>query len=191
MPHTTSPVARLDPLLGLVATMLAVALTAIACSAPGDAGEGIRELGSSAGIPGKPGHGDPFDTSRPTIRRLDPDLLDAVRSAARDARRDGVAMVVTSGWRSRAHQQRLFNEAVSKYGGVEEALRWVSTPDTSAHVTGDAVDIGPSDADDWLDEHGADYGLCQIFANESWHFELATTPGGACPEMYPDSSSRR
>jgi LAS superfamily LD-carboxypeptidase LdcB len=189
MPDTTSPAARLDPLLGLVATMLALALTAIACSAPGDAQEGLRELGSPAGHPGRP-DGSPFDTSRPSIRRLDPDLREAVQAAARDARRDGVTVVVTSGWRSRAHQQRLFDEAVSKYGGVEEALRWVSTPDTSAHVTGDAVDIGPSDADEWLDEHGADYGLCQVFANESWHFELATTPGGECPPMYPDSSSR-
>ena len=34
------------------------------------------------------------------------------------------------------------------------------------------------------------YGLCQIFANERWHFELATEPGGACPPMYPDSSYR-
>lgn len=96
-------------------------------------------------------------------------------------------MVITSGWRSRAHQ-RLFAEAVSRYGGEQEALRYVSTPDTSAHVTGDAVDIGPTDADDWLSRHGADYGLCQVFANEIWHFELATTPGGSCPDMLPDSS---
>lgn len=190
MPDNTGPAARLDPLLALVAAMLAVALTAIACSAPGDATEGLRQLDSPAGRPAMLHDGDPFDSKRPTIRRLDPELLEAVRAAARDARRDGVTMVVTSGWRSREHQQRLFDEAVSKYGGVEEALRWVSTPDTSAHVTGDAVDLGPAEADDWLDEHGADYGLCRIFANESWHFELATTPGGECPPMYPDSSGR-
>ena len=134
--------------------------------------------------------GAPFDTSRPTIGNLDPDLLHALQAAGRDARDDGVGMLVTSGWRSRAHQQRLFTEAVSKYGSEEEALRYVSTPDTSAHVTGHAVDIGPTDADYWLIQHGADYGLCQIFANEIWHFELATTPGGECPEMYADSSAR-
>lgn len=189
--HLTSPTARLDPLVALAAAMLAVALSAIACSAPGDAHEGLRPLGSPADHPARLDDGAPFDTSRPSIGRLDPELLDAVRAAARDARDDGVALVVTSGWRSRAHQQRLFDEAVSKYGGVEEALRWVSTPDTSAHVTGEAVDVGPTEAAAWLGEHGADYGLCQVFANESWHFELATTPGGRCPDMYPDSSSRR
>ena len=99
-------------------------------------------------------------------------------------------MVVTSGWRSQAHQQRLYEEAVSKYGSEGEASRWVSTPDTSAHVTGDAVDIGPTVAADWLSQHGADYGLCQIFANEIWHYELATTTGGQCPDMLPDSSYR-
>ena len=99
-------------------------------------------------------------------------------------------MVVTSGWRSRAHQQRLYDDAVTTYGSEAEARKYVATPDTSAHVTGDAVDIGPTDADSWLSQHGAGYGLCQTFANEIWHFELATNPGGTCPEMYPDGSSR-
>jgi len=53
------------------------------------------------------------------------------------------------------------------------------------------VDIGPTAADDWLIQHGADYGLCQTFANEIWHFELATVPGGRCPDMLPDSSYRQ
>ena len=41
----------------------------------------------------------------------------------------------------------------------------------------------------WLSEHGAGYGLCQTYANETWHFELATTPGGECPAMRRDASS--
>jgi len=133
----------------------------------------------------------PAGSDRPAITNLDPDLLAAVRAAARDARKDGVELTISSGWRSRAHQQRLLDEAVAKYGSEEEALRYVSTPDASAHVTGDAVDIGPTAADDWLIQHGADYGLCQTFANEIWHFELATVPGGRCPDMLPDSSYRQ
>ena len=39
-------------------------------------------------------------------------------------------------------------------------------------MSGDAVDIGRSDATAWLSEHGAEYGLCQIYANEPWHYEL-------------------
>lgn len=134
--------------------------------------------------------GDVFDLTEPTVAKLDPDLLAAVQAAARDARADGVRMLLTSGWRSVEHQQRLFDEAVAEHGSEEEALRYVSTPDTSAHVTGDAVDIGPREADEWLISHGADYGLCQMFANEIWHFELATDPGEECPPMLPDSSYR-
>ena len=45
-------------------------------------------------------------------------------------------------------------------------------PHTSAHLSGDVVDIGPSDATAWLSEHGAMYGLWQIYSNEHWHSEL-------------------
>ncbi len=132
----------------------------------------------------------PFDTGSPTVAHLDADVLEALSAAARDAAGDGVTLQVTSGWRSRAHQQRLFDEAVDRYGSEDEARRYVSPPDLSAHVTGDAVDVGPTEAADWLGRHGSRYGLCQAFANEIWHFELATTPGGTCPEMLPDSSYR-
>jgi D-alanyl-D-alanine carboxypeptidase len=162
-----------------------VAISAVGCATDEQAPEGLAHVRSSGD------HDTRFDTDRPTIGHLDPDLLDAVRTAAREAQDDGVRLVITSGWRSRAHQQRLFDEAVRKYGSEEEARRYVSTVDSSAHVTGDAVDIGPTDADDWLSRHGGDYGLCQIFANEIWHFELATTAGGRCPDMLPDSTYRR
>jgi hypothetical protein len=132
----------------------------------------------------------PFDTRASAINHLDPDLLAAVQKAALSARRDGVALHITSGWRSRAHQQRLLDQAVAQYGSLQAALRWVSTPDTSAHVRGEAVDVGPEAADTWLEQHGATWGLCRVFANEIWHFELATKPGGACPALLPDSSYR-
>ena len=87
-------------------------------------------------------------------------------------RDDGIEFYVNSGWRSPEYQDQLLREAVSKYGSEEEAARWVATADTSAHVSGDAIDIGPFDATAWLSEHGAEYGLCQIYGNESWHYEL-------------------
>ena len=129
----------------------------------------------------------------PTSRRirgggnLDPALVGALRRAAADAAYDGVEWHVQSGWRSAEHQQELLNEAIAKYGSEAEAARWVATPDTSPHVSGDAVDLGPSDATAWLSEHGAAYGLCQIYGNEPWHYELrpeAVEHG--CPAMYPD-----
>jgi hypothetical protein len=54
-------------------------------------------------------------------------------------------------------------------------------------VSGDAVDIGPLDATAWLSEHGAKYGLCQIYRNEPWHYELRPEAiGHGCPPMYAD-----
>ena len=63
----------------------------------------------------------------------------------------------------------------------------MATPDTSPHVSGAAVDIGPASAAAWLSGHGAAYGLCQIYRNEPWHYELrrdAIVAG--CPAMYAD-----
>jgi D-alanyl-D-alanine carboxypeptidase len=63
----------------------------------------------------------------------------------------------------------------------------VATPSTSAHVSGDAVDIGRSDAAAWLSEHGAEYGLCQIYGNEPWHYELRSEASEhGCPAVYAD-----
>ncbi|WP_246236651.1 M15 family metallopeptidase [Actinomadura chibensis] len=118
---------------------------------------------------------------------LDPDLRAALRRAAADAESAGVRLRVNSGWRSPEHQRRLLREAVARYGSADEAARWVATPETSAHVSGEAVDIGPPDAAAWLCEHGAAYGLCQIYRNEPWHFELRPDAvGNGCPPMYAD-----
>jgi zinc D-Ala-D-Ala carboxypeptidase len=128
-----------------------------------------------------------FDDGLPGVANLDPALLGALRRAATAAAADGVAFVVDSGWRSPAYQERLLREAVAKYGSEAEAARWVATSDTSAHVSGDAVDLGPDDATAWLSEHGAAYGLCRIYGNEPWHYELR--PGAVahgCPAVYAD-----
>jgi hypothetical protein len=128
-----------------------------------------------------------FDDEIPAVANLDPALLGALRQAATDAADDGVEFFVESGWRSPAYQERLLQEAVSEYGSDEEAARWVATPHTSAHVSGDAVDIGPVDAAAWLSEHGAKYGLCQIYTNEPWHYERRPDAGAhGCPAMYAD-----
>ncbi|NNH75728.1 M15 family metallopeptidase [Nocardia uniformis] len=128
-----------------------------------------------------------LDEGNPSLANLDPDLLRALRAAATDAADDGIELVVNSGWRSAEYQEQLLRDAVSKYGSETAAARWVATPATSAHVTGDAVDIGPTAAATWLSEHGAGYGLCQIYANEPWHFELRPEADvRGCPRPYAD-----
>ena len=129
----------------------------------------------------------PADTRYPGIANLRPDLLAALRRAAADAGRAGVGLDVTSGWRSTAYQSRLLSQAVATYGSSAEAARWVAGPTTSSHVSGSAVDVGPTAATSWLARHGATYGLCQTYRNEPWHYELrpAAVRTG-CPAMYAD-----
>jgi zinc D-Ala-D-Ala carboxypeptidase len=128
-----------------------------------------------------------FDDEYPGVANLDLDLLQALREAATGAADDGVEFSVNSGWRSPEYQNQLLREAVWKYGSEEKAALWVATADTSAHVSGDAVDIGSFDATAWLSEHGAEYGLCQIYRNEPWHYELRPEAiDHGCPPMYAD-----
>jgi hypothetical protein len=151
-------------------------------SARGDQGGALGEADGAV-----PDHTTVFDDEIPGVAKLAPDLLRALRQAATDARRDGVEIYVDSGWRSAAYQEQLLRAAVSEYGSERQAARWVATPATSAHVSGDAVDIGPAAATAWLSRHGAADGLCRIYGNEPWHYELrpeAVRLG--CPHMYAD-----
>jgi hypothetical protein len=130
-----------------------------------------------------------FDNAYPAVANLDPPLLSALRKAATDAARVGVEFYVDSGWRSAKYQEQLLQQAISKYGSAKEAARWVATPDTSAHVSGNAIDIGQSDATAWLSKHGADFGLCQIYRNEPWHYELRPEAiSRGCPRTYADAT---
>ncbi|MEV6589077.1 M15 family metallopeptidase [Streptomyces acidicola] len=128
-----------------------------------------------------------FDDDIPAVANIDPGLLKALRQAATAAADDGVEFYVNSGRRSPEYQDQLLREAVSTYGSEDEAARWVATAATSPHVSGDAVDVGRSTATAWLSEHGAAYGLCQIYKNEPWHYELrGNASDRGCPRMYAD-----
>jgi hypothetical protein len=130
----------------------------------------------------------PYDVQNPAVGTLDPNLLSAVQQAATAAAADGVTMTITSGWRSVAFQQQLLDDAVATYGSMAAARQYVQTPEHSKHVLGQAVDIGGVAADQWLIANRARFGLCQIYANEIWHFELAADPVGNCPPLLPSAA---
>lgn len=126
-----------------------------------------------------------FDEQYPGISRLDPALLQALQEAATAS---GVSFEVNSGWRSQRYQEQLIADGVAQYGSAEEASRWIGTPTGSLHVSGHAVDLGWG-ASDWLAQHGADYGLCQTYQNEAWHYELRPeAQEQGCPAAYPDAA---
>jgi D-alanyl-D-alanine carboxypeptidase len=198
MNHTAPARAEARRASRLVLGGLAVVIAAIigllghpsASSSTTSFGEVLRgdhhgALGEADGV--VPDDASVFDDETPAVANLDPRLLTALRRAATDATEDGVELQVNSGWRSPEYQEQLLREAASEYGSEEEAARWVATPETSAHVTGDAVDLGQVDATAWLSEHGSAYGLCQIYSNEPWHYELRPEAvDHGCPPRYAD-----
>lgn len=131
---------------------------------------------------------DPALDEGPEPGRLTAEMAARVDQAIRAAAEAGFSLTVTSGWRSRDYQQGLFDEAVERHGSEEAARQWVLPPDESMHVRGLAVDVGPEDAAAWLADHGWQFGLCRRYANEPWHFEPTTAPGGACPDLQRDAS---
>ena len=130
----------------------------------------------------------PFDDANPVVGLLDPLVRNAIQQAAKAASTEGVDVELTSGWRSKGFQRRLLDQAVATYGNADAASQFVASPDTSMHVLGKAVDVGPPAADAWMSGNGARFGLCQIYANEIWHFELAVDGHGNCPPLRPNAA---
>lgn len=202
--------------ISLAGTVLAGGLVLLACSglsaaastAPGsDANGGIDgasdllagDQGPGAGPDGENPVGDgtieedngiAVDADHAAIAGLTPELRAAVQAAAARASEEGIELRVTSGWRSPELQQTLLADAVGQYGSEPEARKWVETADRSRHVTGEAIDIGGLEAALWVGQYGSEFGLCQTYSNENWHFELTADAGGVCPMPYADATDR-
>ena len=120
-------------------------------------------------------------------RGLDSGLVAALEAAVPAARRAGHDLFVTTGFRTVAEQETLLGDAIAEHGPTE-ALRWVFPPEKSMHVRGLAVDVGDRPAAQWLDDHGARFGLCRTLAWEWWHFEwrAAWRASSTCPDPVDD-----
>lgn len=121
---------------------------------------------------------------------LDPHLAAAYAAAAAEANAEGVTLWITSGYRTPGEQEALWEDGLQTYGSPEAARRWVLPPNESTHVSGQAIDVGPIEGAQWLEANGSHWGLCRMYDNEWWHFELATTPNTPCPARLPDASER-
>ncbi|WP_084541227.1 hypothetical protein [Nocardioides alkalitolerans] len=122
-----------------------------------------------------------MDADIPALTGLEPDPYDALRAAEVDTAADGVEIGSPAGGAvaptSNASSTGLWRGTAA---GRRSSAGW-PPPRDSAHVTGDAVDIGPTDAAYWMSRYGAAHGLCQTFAHEIWHYELRGTSDGTCP----------
>ncbi|HEU4704031.1 MAG TPA: transglycosylase SLT domain-containing protein [Conexibacter sp.] len=98
-----------------------------------------------------------------------PDVALAFDRMAAAAARDGVALLVVSGFRSNAEQARLF--------AAHPDPRWVAPPGRSLHRLGTELDLGPRSAYGWLAAHAPSFHFVQRYAWEPWHWGLALNAG--------------
>lgn len=103
--------------------------------------------------------------------------LTAFLAAAKAA---GHNIGITSGDRTRADQERLWQQALAKYGDPEIADNWVARPGTSNHEKGEAADLGYKSpgSKEWARSNAAFFGLTFPLSNEDWHIEAVKTMTG-------------
>jgi hypothetical protein len=78
------------------------------------------------------------------------------------ARADGIALVISSAYRSDAEQAVLF--------AAHPDPKWVAPPGKSLHRLGTELDLGPATAYGWLSAHAAAFHFVQRYAWEPWHY---------------------
>jgi hypothetical protein len=135
--------------------------------------------------------------SRPEKRptKLVPQFQARYQAAKAAAKLKGYTLAITSGYRSVAQQEILYQRAIKRHGSVAAATKWVLPPKKSNHPWGLAIDINygvggtkGKKAAAWLEKNGYMYGLCRRYENEWWHFEPLVAPGQKCPVMEPYAS---
>jgi hypothetical protein len=137
----------------------------------------------------------PIARSEKRPKALVPKVKNRYEAAKAAAKKQGHNLAITSGYRSLARQEVLFQRAIKRHGSAEAASKWVLPPEKSNHPWGLAVDINygiggtkGKKAAAWLEKNGYKYGLCRRYENEWWHFEPLVAPGQKCPAMEPYAS---
>ena len=122
-----------------------------------------------------------------------PDVAQAFDRMAAAARRDGIALVITSAFRSDAEQAVLFARHPDP--------KWVAPPGQSLHRNGTELDLGPRGAYAWLAANAGRFHFVQRYPHEPWHYGFTLNPrstpsaqrspgdgesAGAMPDFVPD-----
>lgn len=91
-----------------------------------------------------------------------PDVAAAFDRMAAAAAGAGLALIVSSGFRSDAEQAALF--------AAHPDPKWVAPPGHSLHRCATELDLGPETAYGWLAANASRFGFVQRYSWESWHF---------------------
>ncbi|HYM56961.1 MAG TPA: D-alanyl-D-alanine carboxypeptidase family protein, partial [Solirubrobacteraceae bacterium] len=135
---------------------------------------------------GMPTHGSGGGYEGPLAYRMGkpmrPDVAAAFDRMAAAARSEaGLYLSVSSGFRSDAEQQILWN--------ANPNPKWVAPPGTSLHRYATELDLGPSVAYPWLAANHRRFGFILRYAWEPWHFGFGANPRDrAHPAQYDRGS---
>lgn len=102
-------------------------------------------------------------------KRMRPDVALAFDRLAAAAQHDGLALIITSAYRSDAEQAALF--------AAHPDPKWVARPGTSLHRLGTELDLGPASAYAWLASNARRFGFVARYEWEPWHFGYARAAG--------------
>lgn len=148
-------------------------------------------------------------------QQLDYRIVEPMREFVAAARAEGLSVYLSSGYRTYADQNYLFNRKIGQGYSEEDAAKIVARPGTSEHQTGLACDITDKYYDlkdssleqtatyKWMCQHCQEYGFIVRYPNdksditgiiyEPWHFryvgvEAATyiMENGLCLEEFLD-----
>jgi soluble lytic murein transglycosylase-like protein len=131
------------------------------------------------------GYDGPFEYRQGKPMR--PDVAQAFDRLERAARVDGVALLITSAYRSDAEQAVLWAQHPDP--------KWVARPGESLHRNATELDLGPRAAYAWLAANAERFHFIRRYENEPWHFGYALNArstlstggdGHAIPEFVPD-----
>lgn len=112
------------------------------------------------GLPAGGGYDGPLELRQGKPMR--PDVAQAFDRMERAARADGIALLITSAYRSDAEQAVLWRRHPDP--------RWVARPGESLHRYGTELDLGPPAAYAWLAANAGAFHFVRRYDNEPWHF---------------------
>jgi soluble lytic murein transglycosylase-like protein len=103
-----------------------------------------------------------------------PDVAAAFDRMAAAAAADGLALTITSAYRSDAEQAALF--------AANPDPTWVAPPGTSLHRCATELDLGPASAYGWLAANAQRFGFLKRYSWEPWHFGYTAGPAPCSSE---------
>ena len=96
--------------------------------------------------------------------KVDASIADNVKKMLNDAKKEGVDLQISSSYRSREEQERLYQAYLNGTGNL------AAKPGSSNHESGLAIDFkNTSGAYDWLKKNAGRYGLKNL-PSEPWHY---------------------